>query len=244
MGGYIAVQLAGALPSYFGTAVSLSGLLDVQAPEAYTLLPYNLSGGYDRMWGPPNGIYAAAENPTRQWANTIHTRSYVSSGNGTPDFNVPVTSWQPWVVGPVIESAVRLESLKYAALERAAGAPVYYAGVTGIHDWPYWRRQLPRAISWGLFNTPPFPTDASALNWTYTTMAPHGNAWGIGYKFSALPWAIERFTRSGQTLSATGKGTVTINPGAAADDASGKGTKPECSFTTTLPFTRTLPAGC
>ena len=56
--------------------------------------------------------------------------------------------------------------------------------------------------------------------------------------------AIERFARNGQTLSATGKGTVTINPGAADDDASGNGTKPECSFTATLPFTHTLPAGC
>ena len=239
-----AVQLAGALPSYFGTAVTMSGLLDVQDPATVALLPYELAGSYDTMWGPVNGPYATAQNPVQQWANTDHTRLFVSSGNGSPDWRIPVNRIDPWINGAIIEQAVRLQARHYANRETAAGAPVFYDGVTGVHDWPYWRRELPRAITWGLFDAPPFPTDAVATHWTYTTMAPHGNVWGIGYRFYAPTTVIERFARVGQQLSATGKGTVTISPGAAADDASGNGTRPDCSFTAPLPFTRTLPAGC
>ena len=77
-------------------------------------------------------------------------------------------------------------------------------------------------------------------------MEPTGNVWGIGYRFAEPTQSVITFTRAGQRLAGSGNSgrTVTINPGAVDADATGAGTRPDCSFTTTTPFERTLPEGC
>jgi hypothetical protein len=231
------------MPTYFGTAMSLSGLLDSQAPEATYVLPLDIGSPYAKIWGPITGPYATVHNPVKVIDNVVHTRVYVSTGNGKPLGSV-VPGIAAWTTGSIGEFAVWKQSQKFRNLALAAGAPIEYSGHAGVHDWPYWQKELPRAIRWGLFGSTPADDPSALKTWTFKTMAPHGNAWGLGFKFAAPTYVVETFKRDGQTLTGTGAGTVTINPGAADADASGNGSKPDCSFTAKLPFTHTLPAGC
>lgn len=244
MGGYGALLLAGQLPGYFGSAVSLSGLVDSQSPEAYFVLPTDMrAGSYENVWGPVKGPYAAVTNPIKTVENIAHTRLYIHTGRGEVDTKFPF-SIKPWTEGWAIEKFAYAENQRFDARLRALGVPHTYVVRIGVHDWPYWRREVPRAIDWGLFAAPPYASGTSATSWTYTTMAPHGNAWGLGFSFRAAPTSLVTISRAADVLTMTGSGTVTINPGAADWDASGAGTKPECSFTVTLPATRSLPADC
>ncbi|MDQ8045526.1 MAG: alpha/beta hydrolase-fold protein [Solirubrobacteraceae bacterium] len=244
MGGYGAVLLGGQLPGYFGSVVSMSGLLDSQSVEAQAQLPDAIGAPFAEVWGPPTGPYATVSNPLWTTSNVAWSRLYVSSGNGIPDLTIGNTSDQV-TKGGAIEAFVLGESTRFAALAAASGADVSLRVRVGLHAWQYWRRELPKAIAWNLFAAPKVLTSAQARNWSYQTMAPHGNAWGLGYRFAAPTTAITTLTRTGQTLRITGgTGTITINPGAADADASGDGTQPACSFTATIPVTRTLPAGC
>ena len=114
-----------------------------------------------------------------------------------------------------------------------------------MHYWWAWRRELQSSIAWGLFGPSTAPQAATVrTHFTFRTMAPSGNAWGLGFRFAALPTDQLVLTRDGQRLSASGKGTITITPGAADADASGNGTRADCSFTAALPFERDLPSGC
>ena len=244
MGGYGALELAGALPSYFGSVISLSGLLDNQAGETQLLLPQSVPAAYSGLWGPATGQYASWLDPTKGVSNTAHTRLFVSTGNGLPDFTVPVNSIDPWTVGAVAEASSLLQANIFVANARAAGSPVSFHSTGGVHDWPYWRRELPVALAWGPFKSTGLDDVSKATSWTYRTMANHGNAWDLGFQMAGPTTVINTFTRSGQTLSGKGAGTVTITPGAADDDSSGNGSATQCAFTATLPFTHTLPAGC
>ena len=69
-------------------------------------------------------------------------------------------------------------------------------------------------------------------NWQYRTVAAEGEMWALDYEFAEPPSTVATFTRSGDTLSATGSGQVRI---------SGPG---NCRLTATLPFTQPLPADC
>lgn len=149
-----------------------------------------------------------------------------------------------WTSGVAIEVRVLAATLQYASVAAALGANTAVRLRGGVHDWPYWRRELPKAIQWGLFDPAPVASSGEAKRWRYETMEPAGNAWGIGYRFTAPTTYTATFTRDGQTLVGTGRGEVTINPGAADSDATGAGTRPDCSFKATLPFEQVLPAGC
>lgn len=244
MGGYGALLAAGQLPSYFGSVVSMSGLVDSQSLEAYIVLPIDMrAGSYDNVWGPLNSDYAKVSNPLKTVENIAHTRIYQHTGVGSVDPKLGF-SIRPWTEGWAIEKFAYEENRRYDKALTKAGVEHTYVKRVGVHDWPYWRREVPRAISWGLFEPPPYASDAAATSWTYKTMAPHGNAWGLGYQFAALPKKLATISRSGDTITVTGSGTVTITPGAAEWDASGNGTRAECAFTAELPVTRTLAAGC
>jgi S-formylglutathione hydrolase FrmB len=243
MGGYGGMTLSAAFPSYFGNAISLSGLLDVQAATSVTVLPLDIGSPYTRMWGPSTGPYASVHNPLNLAPQLVNTRMYVYAGNGTVSTRYPF-NFSASTSGSLAEQEVRNQSMRFANRVRAAGGTLTYSTHTGVHDWPYWRAELPAVAKWGLFGAPPITSTAQATHWTYSTMAGHGNMWGLGFKFDKLPMSIDTFARDGQQLTGQGVGTVTINPGAVDTDASGAGTKLECSFTTTLPFSRTLPAGC
>lgn len=242
MGGYGALNLAGQLPGYFGSVISMSGLVDPQTLDTYTLLPQSIGTSYENVWGPLYGPYANSLNPTKTIQNLAGSRLYLSTGNGVPDATIPF-KYEAWTTGVALESLTLAQNSRYDGLLTLAGVQHVMKYRGGIHDWPYWRREFPAALAWNPFAAPPV-TSSDATSWSYRTMQPAGNAWGIGYRFASLPSAPLSLARSGQRLAASGTGTVTINPGAAPVDATGAGTRPDCSFTATLPFVRTLPAGC
>jgi S-formylglutathione hydrolase FrmB len=243
MGGYGGMTLSAAFPSYFGNAISMSGLLDLQAPTTVNVVPLDIGTPFTRIWGRATGPYATVSNPVNLGAELRNTRLYVYTGDGRPLLRYPF-NFAAWTSGAVVELNVRTQTMRFANRMRAAGGTVTYANHTGVHDWPYWRSEFSRLLAYDPFKAPPIAATAQATKWSYKTMALHGNAWGIGFSFAKYPTSVATFSRDGQVLTGAGAGTVTINPGAADDDASGAGAKPECSFTTALPFTRTLPAGC
>ncbi len=248
MGGYGGLLYVGQFPSYFGSAFSLSGLLDLQSSEVATVLPIDIGSPFSRIWGAVKGPYASTHNPVKMVANNYGSRIYVSTGDGNPSARVPF-NFSAWTSGSVAERSVRVQALRYAARARSAAVDITYSGHSGVHDWPYWRMEFPRLLKWGVFNAPSVTDPAAHKQWSYRTMAPQGNAWGLGYKFAAPLKSDVLFQRDGQQLKALAAdgavGTqVTVTPGAADTDASGNGTKPQCAVTLTLPFTHTLPAGC
>ncbi len=248
MGGYGGLLFVGQFPSYFGSAFSLSGLLDLQSPEVISVLPNDIGSPFSRIWGAEKGPFASAHNPMQMVANNAGSRIYVSTGDGNPSMNVPF-NFSAWTSGSVAERSVRVQTLRYASRARAAGVDLTYSGHSGVHDWPYWRKEIPRLVKWGVFNAPPVADAAANAAWSYQTIAPYGNAWGLGYKFEKPPVSSVLFQRDGQKLTAATDGKqvgakVTITPGAAEADATGNGAKTQCAVTLTLPFTYTLPAGC
>lgn len=243
MGGYGAMFLAGQLPGYFGTVLAMSTPVDSQDPSNLFGAFFATGSSYETVWGGITRQYATAHNPLKTIVNVASSRILLSVGNGVNDPKVPF-EFERSVLGPILELNLLAGAVKYAANAPLVGAHPIIRLRSGVHDWFYWRDHLKSAIKQDLFQRPRIATTAEARNWRYRTMEPAGNAWGIGYRFSAPPIKIAYLARSGSTLTGTGEGTVTINPGAADTDASGAGTRPDCSFTTKLPFSRTLPAGC
>ncbi len=248
MGGYGAELLGAQLPGYFGTVLSFSGLHDIESVPAQTLIPLFSGFSYPNVWGRFGGPYARAHNPYRLVATNLRsTRLYASVGNGFSGGDVPFR-FESVTFGAFTEFSALIDARAFVRRARAVGADITYRQHTaGVHYWWYWQRELQASIAWGLFGKPaagPAPIADPARHFTYATMAPHGNAWGLGFAFSKLPNDQMILRRDGQRLSATGRGTVTITPGAAEGDASGAGTRADCAFTAELPFERELPAGC
>ena len=101
-----------------------------------------------------------------------------------------------------------------------------YCPDPGIHDWPYWRRDLTNAIGWGLYAT----VSEHSSDWTYQTVAQDSDTWGYHFRFqNSPPETVETFTLDGHTLSGTGSGQVAVR------------TPNGQRFTATLPFQRDLP---
>lgn len=243
MGGYGAMLLAAQLPTYFGSAVSLSGLLDLQTWGAEHLVPYFSRMSFTRTWGRPRGPYQRATSPKALLGNLGRTRLYLTTGNGVVDPS-QFLDLNRIVAGGASELGAWADAVAMERSARARGIPVTLRFRQGVHTWLAWRRDIPHVLAWDPFAAPPSTESSGARPLTYLTMAGHGNAWGLGFRFDELPRSVVEFRRSGQTISATGTGRVTITPGAADSDASGNGTRPDCAFTADLPFEQTLPTGC
>jgi S-formylglutathione hydrolase FrmB len=145
MGGGGAMAYAARHPGLFGAAASFSGLVHPLADAGFLL---GLFSGYtddaSAIWGDPDADRDvwAAHDPTELAARLRGTRLFVSAGDGRP--------------GPLdaagagrdrIEPVVEGESRAFAARLRARGIPVatdFYG--RGTHTWPYWERELRRAL--------------------------------------------------------------------------------------------------
>jgi S-formylglutathione hydrolase FrmB len=131
-------------PGLFEGAASFSGVLN---PLADADVMLGLMGSHtpdaEAIWGDPDGDRETwqAHDPTALAPKLRGTRLFVSSGNGKP--------------GPLnrdgeldrIEPTVERESKAFAAAAKRAGLPVttnFYG--PGSHDWPYWERELRRAL--------------------------------------------------------------------------------------------------
>lgn len=230
MGGQGALRYAGLLPGYFGSVVGFSAALpNMQAPEVQfglSVLGLINGAGYRQIFGSPTGAYATGNNPTAIAGNYEHTRMYLTSGNG---INCPQDPVLPSFPGDVaIEVIINVQQGLFARTARAAGADVTTRTTCGVHTFGVWDRAFVAARAWGFFE----PVEEHPANWAYRTVAAKGEMWSLDYEFAAPPTAVATFTRSGDTLSATGSGQVRI---------SGRG---NCELTETLPFSRPLPAAC
>ncbi|MGH2950557.1 MAG: alpha/beta hydrolase [Solirubrobacterales bacterium] len=225
MGGEGAMFYASQRPGYFGSAASFSGSLSIQRPSYEAA--FELGSGQDReaLFGDPDEqeFYWAGHNPRELVENLRHTRLYVAAGNGVPDPADP--DQLDNLFGALAEAELGQQAGEFAEAARLAGAPVRYAPRQGIHDWPYWRRDLASAIEWGFFEPPPRPGG----RWAYESVAAVGEAWGIRFRFADPPADVVRFERAGRMLSATGAGRVALR------------TADGCRVRARPPFARRLP---
>jgi len=145
MGGGGAMAYAARHPGMFRAAASFSGLVHPLADAGWLRgLIANYTSDPDAIWGDPHadrGVWAA-HDPTELAPKLKGTRLFVSAGNGHPG---PLDD--AGGEGDTIEPVVERESRAFAARLRAAGVPVttdFYG--PGTHDWPYWERELRRAL--------------------------------------------------------------------------------------------------
>jgi S-formylglutathione hydrolase FrmB len=230
MGGQGALRYAALLPGYFGSVVGFSAALpNMQAPEVQfglSVLGLVNGAGYHQIFGSPASAYATGNNPTAIAGNYAHTRMYLTSGNG---INCPQDPVLPSFPGDVvIEAIINVQQGLFAHAARGAGADVTARTTCGVHTFGVWDRAFVAARAWGFFE----PVEEHPTNWEYRTVAGEGEMWALDYEFAAPPSTVATFTRSGDTLSATGSGQVRI---------SGPG---NCRLAATLPFSQPLPADC
>ena len=227
MGGFGATDLASRLPGYFGNVGAFSGALDIQDPGVVGLFS-SQDPSYEDYWGAPDGAYATGHNPARLTDNLRASRVYVTTGDGTPEPGQPASPGA-LTAGAALEAGVKRLSDTYVAAARASGVDVTYSPEHGVHDWPYWRRDVHELMAWGPFAEVPEAPEA----WTYETVATRGDMWGLHFAFSAPPDAVATFRRQGAQLAGDGAGEVTV--------VNARG----CGFTARLPFDRALPpAAC
>ena len=226
MGGFGAAWLGTQLPGYFGSVAAFSGFVQHQRPEVEAGLRAVGEVEYTDIFGPMDAFYATGHNPTRLAGNLTNSRLYVTVGDGTAD---PAVQSEPGAVvaGGIVEGGLRPQSEELVAAARAAGVDTTFRPLSGVHDWPYWRRHLRDAIDWGLFR----PVPEVPQNWRYRTVAQTGDAWGLAYSFAAPPTEVVTLSRAGDRLRGAGAGAVTLR------NAAG------CGFTAPLPFERSLPPG-
>ena len=144
MGGLGAMAYAARHPGLFGAAASFSGLVH---PLAARLVPARAHGAFTpdarAVWGDPVRDRAtwAAHDPTALAGRLRGTRLFVASGDGRPGpFDRPGAPRRHRGDG-----RGRDEVLRRAAARAARPARTDLYG-PGTHTWPYWQRELHRAL--------------------------------------------------------------------------------------------------
>jgi S-formylglutathione hydrolase FrmB len=144
MGGYGAIEYAERQPGMFVAAASFSGVLDTVGGHADTAVA-SFGGTWPTdLWG--DSVAQAdvwkAHNPTSNAAALKGTALYVAYGTGQPGpLDAGGTSANPleqWVAPQNQTFVDELKTLKIPATVDAYGA--------GTHTWPYWQRDLHRAL--------------------------------------------------------------------------------------------------
>ena len=200
MGGMGAVYLASQRPHYFGSAATFSGFVSHQRPEVEAGLRAVGQVEYQDIFGPMDGFYATAHNPSQLTDNLRRSRLYITVGDGTP------AEGQVNPAAAIVETGLKPQSDELAAAAEASGVDVTYAPMNGIHDWPEWRRALRNAISWGFFE--PVPEKSSA--WDLKTAMTWSRAWGFRFTFLEPPGEVIHFMRRGRVLRGRGSGAVRV----------------------------------
>jgi diacylglycerol O-acyltransferase / trehalose O-mycolyltransferase len=145
MGGLGAMGYAARHPDMFGAAASFSGTLHpLASPQAYLGLFGQFAADPLAVWGDPDAQREvwAAHDPTELADRLRGIALFVSSGDGRPGPYEP-----PGAGRNAIERSVLRESRAFVAALRRSDIPVradFYG--PGIHDWPYWERELKRAL--------------------------------------------------------------------------------------------------
>jgi diacylglycerol O-acyltransferase / trehalose O-mycolyltransferase len=145
MGGLGAMSYAARHPGMFTAAASFSGVLHPVADTRFmTGLFAAFTADPDAIWGDPRRDRRvwAAHDPTALAPKLRGTRLFVSAGNGRPG-----RLDDPYTPPDDIEPTVLRQSRAFVGRLRAEGIPVrvdFYG--RGTHSWPYWERELRRAL--------------------------------------------------------------------------------------------------
>jgi S-formylglutathione hydrolase FrmB len=148
LGGAGAMYLAAMHPGLFQAAASMSGLLDLQDPASWPVIVGGEARVGENPWGPfgdptLNAGVWAAHNPTALVNRLRGMRLFVSAGNGLPG---PLDN-AIHLDGTAFELIVELQTARFVADASKVGIPVtadFYG--PGIHNWPYWDREIP--VAW------------------------------------------------------------------------------------------------
>lgn len=224
MGGYGTYLTGSLLNGYFGTVVPLSAFASIRTPE--TLAAFSFASGgvsYQTIYGPQNGYYAEGHDPTEWGPNFRYSNMDIYTGDGTPDpATRPQNSTTEDSVSLLLEGFLKRQNdTTVQAIKDAGNTTIDYTVHPGSHHFEFWRPDLKSAIAKGLFN----PVEEKPAEWSYTTASKEGRAWDINFRFADGQTTVSRFSRSGDTLSATGDGSVSLS------DGNG------CEYSETLPFT-------
>ena len=145
MGGLGAMDYAARRPRAFRAAASFSGVLHpLASPDLWLGLFGSYTDDPDAVWGDPRTDRAnwRRHDPTALLPALDGIPLFVSAGNGRPG---PFENGQGDVDPTEVE--VGGETRAFVRRAKALGVPVrndlYGAG---IHDWPYWQRELHRAL--------------------------------------------------------------------------------------------------
>jgi S-formylglutathione hydrolase FrmB len=228
MGGQGTLRYAAMLAGYFGSAVGFSAAFpDIQADVVQAGLPALTGLRYEAIFGPAAAAYAEGNSAQALAANYGHTRLYLTSGDGTNCPQDPVNQ-SSIALDAATEAVINAQQAPFATAARAAGADVTAVTTCGVHTFGVWDRAFAAARAWGFFK----PVPERPRSWVYRTVATAGEMWGLSFRFAKPPAVVAAFTRSGRTLTATGRGRVRIHGGRA------------CRFSAKLPFERRLPPAC
>ncbi|RKN15806.1 esterase family protein [Micromonospora musae] len=145
MGGFGALSYAARNPGMFRAAASFSGVLHPLRDASFWLPFFGRTGldPYD-LWGDPvaqRRIWAA-HDPYHLAKRLRHTALFVASGDGTAGgpFDQPGAT-------DSLEALIYQENLDVVDRLRDVGVSVetdFYG--PGTHSWPYWQRELHRAL--------------------------------------------------------------------------------------------------
>ena len=145
MGGLGAIDYAARHPKLFRAAASFSGVLHpLGSPDVWLGLFSSYTDDADAVWGDPQDDRDVwrEHDPTALLPALAGIRLFVSAGDGRPG---PFEDGRGDVDPTEVE--VGGETRTFVRRARALGIPVradlYGAG---IHDWPYWQRELHRAL--------------------------------------------------------------------------------------------------
>jgi diacylglycerol O-acyltransferase/trehalose O-mycolyltransferase len=145
MGGLGAMDYAARHSGLFQAAASYSGLLHPLEDVRFHLRLFSAHTADPlAIWGDPNiqRRVWVAHDPTRLAARLRGTRLFVSSGNGEPG---PFE--QPGQPEDRVEATAYGEGRAFAERLRRLHIPLqtdFYG--PGVHDWPYWERELERSL--------------------------------------------------------------------------------------------------
>jgi S-formylglutathione hydrolase FrmB len=188
MGGFGAMGYAAKHPDLFAVAGSFSGAVDTDHnyPRANEML--DLSTGFRGalpnhcIWGDPynQDLHWRAADPTYLASNLQGVSLYLASGNGRPGpFDHRSAGLYPmeaierfiWPMNQSMDAALNADGI--------AHVDDFYGN--GVHDWPYWLRdlshflpQMDAAFSTGRSRPP-------AAAFSYRTAAPRFSVWGWSF---------------------------------------------------------------
>jgi S-formylglutathione hydrolase FrmB len=145
MGGLGAMLYAARRPHLFRAAAAFSGVLHpLRSPDAYLGLFSQYTADPRVVWGDPRDDRAvwARHDPTEEAAGLRGVRLFVSAGDGRPGPLDPPGTARDGIEAGLLPEAVALVT-RLARLGIPVRARLYGRGT---HSWPYWERELRRAL--------------------------------------------------------------------------------------------------